>query len=138
MCGETCKHGSEGTGRWQHRPVTRHYDGFEDCNISEGASFDKVCELADFIEERGALGAKLYGHFGDDLEQARSSFDDYAGEHKSLAHFAEDLIQETGPEIPDAFQFYINWQAMGRDMELGGDVFTIETGFEQLHVFLSR
>jgi len=106
------------------------YDGFEGCNVSEYASFDMVCDLAAFIEERGKLGAKLYTHFGDDLDDA--------GEHKSLGEFAEDLTHETGPEIPSAFQYYIDWQAMGRDMELNGDVFTCSTGFEQIHVFWSR
>ncbi len=114
------------------------YDGFEGCNVSEYASFDTVCALAAFIAERGSLGAKLYTHFGDDLDAARASFDDYAGEHKSLGEFAKDLICETGPEIPTAFQYYIDWQAMGRDMELNGDIFTCETGFEQLHVFWQR
>ena len=36
------------------------YEGFDGCQISEWASFDAVCELADFIEEHGALGAKLF------------------------------------------------------------------------------
>ena len=114
------------------------YEGFEGCNVSEYASFDTVCELAAFIPESGVLGAKLYTHFGDDLDAARAAFDDHAGEHKNLAEFAEDLIRETGPEIPPAFQYYIDWQAMGRDMELNGDVFTCSTGFEQLHVFWQR
>lgn len=138
MCGETCKHGSEGTGRWQHRPVTRHYDGFEGADLSEHASFESVCALADFIKEHGTLAGKVYSHFGDDLAQASAAFDDYAGEYDSLAGFAEDLTEQTGPEIPAAFQYYIDWQAMGRDMELNGDVFTIETGFNQLHIFWSR
>lgn len=114
------------------------YEGFEGANLSEYAGFETVCALADFIEERGALAGKLYSHFGNDLEQARVAFDDYAGEFSSLADFAEDLTEQTGPEIPTAFRYYIDWQAMGRDMELNGDVFTIETGFDQLHVFWSR
>jgi hypothetical protein len=27
---------------------------------------------------------------------------------------------------------------MARDMEIGGDLFTLETGFEQVHVFWNR
>lgn len=114
------------------------YEGFEGARLSEYASFETVCALAEFIAERGALGAKLYEHFGDDLDQARAAFDDYCGEYESLADFAETLNRDTGPEIPDAFQYYIDWAAMGRDMELNGDVFAIETRFDQLHVFWSR
>ncbi|GAB1720496.1 MAG: hypothetical protein NTAFB09_22270 [Nitrosospira sp.] len=29
-------------------------------------------------------------------------------------------------------------ELMGRDMEMGGDIFTIETSFETMHVFWSR
>jgi antirestriction protein len=114
------------------------YEGFEGARLSEYAGFETVCALAEFIAERGPLSAKLYAHFGDDLGQARAAFDDYAGEHQSLADFAETLTRETGSNIPDAFQYYIDWQAMGRDMELNGDVFTIEVGFNELHVFWSR
>ena len=45
---------------------------------------------------------------------------------------------ECGPAIPKRYEYYIDWEAMGRDMELSGDVFTIETGFEEVHVFWSR
>lgn len=114
------------------------YDEFEDAHISEYASFEHVCALAAFISEHGALGAKLYNHFAEDLSQASAAFDDYAGEYTSLAEFAAQLTEDTGPETPESLQYYIDWQAMGRDLELGGDVFTIETRFDQLHVFWSR
>lgn len=114
------------------------YEGFEGASLSEYESFETVCALAEFITERGRLGAKLYRHFGDDLEQARAAFDDYAGEFQSLADFAEGMIRETGAGVPDHLQYYIDWQAMGRDMELNGDVFTVTLGFDQVHVFWNR
>lgn len=114
------------------------YEGFEGAEISEWASFDYVCELAAFITAHGELGAKLLTHFGGDLEQACAQFEDYAGEHQSLGAFAEELHAQTGTVIPDALQYYINWDALGRDMELNGDVFTCRTGFEQVHIFWSR
>ncbi len=46
------------------------YEGFEGARLSEYASFETVCALAEFISEHGALGAKLYREFGDDVEQA--------------------------------------------------------------------
>ncbi|GAB5458327.1 MAG: antirestriction protein ArdA [Henriciella sp.] len=114
------------------------YDGFDDAYISEYACLEHVCALAEFIFEHGTLGAKLYNHFGGDLSQASAAFNDYAGEYTSVAEFAEQLTGDAGPEVPDSLQYYIDWQAMGRDLELGGDVFTIETRFDQLHVFWSR
>lgn len=114
------------------------YEGFEGCTISEWASFDTVCELADFIEQHGRLGVRLYGHFGNSLDEARAAFDNHAGEYRSLADFAEEITRETGPEIPESLQYYIDWEAMGRDMELNGDVFTIKLGFDEVHVFWNR
>tara|TARA_R110000787_G_scaffold93939_1_gene196314 strand:- start:4317 stop:4829 length:513 start_codon:yes stop_codon:yes gene_type:complete len=114
------------------------YEGFEGCNISEYASFETVCDLADFIADHGALGAKLYRHFGDDLEQARAAFDDYAGEYRSAADFAEQLHEDTGTEIPQSLQYYIDWQALARDMALNGEIMVFQTGFDEVHIFWSR
>ena len=114
------------------------YEGFEGANLSEDASFETVCALAEFISEHGPLGAKVHRHYGDDLEQARAAFDDYAGEYRSVADFAEELTRESGTEIPTSLQYYIDWDAMGREMELNGDIFTVETGFDQVHIFWSR
>lgn len=114
------------------------YEGFEDCNLSEWASFDTVCALADFIVEHGVLGAKLYAHFSEDLDAAIAAFDEYAGEFNSVADFAEDLIRDTGPEIPSALEFYIDWEALARDMTINGEIIAIETAFDEVHVFWNR
>lgn len=111
------------------------YEGFEDARIEEYAGFEDVCLLAEFIAEHGELGGKLVAHFGGELEDAHKAMENYAGEHKSLGDFAAHLTEETGTPIPDNLRHYIDYDAMGRDMELSGDVFTIETGFEQVHIF---
>ena len=83
------------------------------------------------------MGAMLAEHFGGDLEEARKALDDqYAGSYKSLADFAEDITEQT-TVIPDALQFYIDYERMGRDMAVS-DVFTIEAAFDEIHVFWSR
>lgn len=114
------------------------YDGFDGAPIPEYAGFGWVCDLAEFINEHGELAAKILEHYCGDLEQAKAAFDDYAGCYTSLADFAETLTRETGPEIPDAFQYYIDWSAMGQDMALNGDMFTIELHFDEVHVFWCR
>lgn len=114
------------------------YEGFEGANLSEYASFETVCELADFIGEHGELGGKLYRYFGDDLEQARAAFEDYAGEYRSAADFAENLHEDTGTEIPESLRYYIDWQALARDMALNGEIMVFQTGFDEVHVFWSR
>lgn len=114
------------------------YEGFEGGEISEYASFDQVCDLAAFIEEHGGLGGKLLEHFCGDLAEARAAFEDYAGEYKSLEDFAFDLTEQSGTKIPDEIANYVDYAAMGRDIELNGDVFTVETGFEEVHIFWAR
>ena len=129
-------HGSEGAGRWQHRPATRHYEGFEGLSISEYEGIESVCEKAAFIEEHGRLGAEVAEHFGD-LETAQNAMeDDYAGVYRSLAEFAEELTEQT-TQIPESLQYYIDYDRMARDLEVN-DVFTVELGFEEIHVFWSR
>ncbi len=114
------------------------YEGFDGAEVSESAGFDRVCVLADYIGEHGELGGKLLEHFGQDLDEAHAAFEDYAGEHKNLGDFATDFTEETGTEIPESLALYIDYDAMGRDMELGGDIYTVETGFEQVHIFWSH
>ena len=51
---------------------------------------------------------------------------------------AEELHRDTGTEIPAALEYYIDWSALARDMELNGDIMVFETGFEDVHVFWTR
>ena len=96
-----------------------------------------MAALAAFIVERGKLGAKVLEHFGGDLDDAKAVFEEYAGEHKGLADFAQELTEET-TEIPKNLVNYIDYEAIARDMELNGDVFTVELGFDEVHVFWTR
>jgi antirestriction protein len=114
------------------------YEFFEAVSVSEYASFETVCDLADFVAEHGRLAAKLYAHFGDSLDEAKAAFEDYAGEFKSAADFAEDITRECGTQIPDSLQHYIDWEALARDMEMGGEILTIRTDFEKVHIFWQR
>ena len=114
------------------------YEGFYGYAVSESQSFKQVSSLAVFIGEQGKLGAELLTHFGGDIDDARNTLEEnYCGEYKSLADFAEELTTET-VTIPSQLAYYIDYQAMARDMELNGDVFTIELGFECTHVFWNR
>jgi len=113
------------------------FEGFEGAELSEYTSIETVIKIAGFVSEHGELGGKLLAHFGGDLEDAEAAFEHYAGHHKSLADFAQELTEET-TEIPSSLVYYIDYDAMARDMELNGDLFTIELGFEDVHVFWAR
>lgn len=112
------------------------YEGFESVHIEEYSGIAGACALAEFIEEHGALGGKLVTYFGD-LASAREAIEDhYAGEYRSLADFAQEITGET-TTIPENLQYYIDWERMGRDLEVN-DVLAIETGFDEVHIFWQR
>lgn len=110
-------------------------EGFGEVRIEEFTGLDRVSELASFITEHGEIGAALLAHFSGNLEEAREAIDDrYLGQHASLADYVQDVTEE-GTVIPEALRTYIDWQAMARDVALSGDLFTLTTAFDVVHVF---
>ena len=108
------------------------YEGFEGIHLGEYASFETVAEYAEFIEAHGKLGGKLIAYYSD-LDDARDAISDhYAGEYDSLSDYAEQLSEET-TQIPEALRYYIDYEAMARDLEIN-DVLAIEDG-HSVHVF---
>jgi antirestriction protein len=111
------------------------YEGFGGYRVSEYEGLESAHNVAVFIEEHGEIAGELLNNFGGDLEDAKKAIEEnYSGCYKSLADYAEELTEQTA-EVPENLAFYIDYERMGRDMELGGDVYTIETGFEEVHVF---
>jgi len=114
------------------------YEGFGGVRIAESEGIDRVAEIAAFIVEHGALGAAVLDHCADDLDEAREAITGrYLGMHASLADYVQELTEEC-MTIPEQLSGYIDWQAMAHDAEVGGDVFVIETGYQQAHVFAGR
>ena len=114
------------------------YEGFGSYTLSEYAAIETAHEVACFIAEHPDFGSELLNHFGGDLGDAKTAAEDnYCGCYKSLADYAQELTEET-TQIPEGLTYYIDYERMGRDMEMSGDIFTIETSFETMHVFWSR
>jgi antirestriction protein len=110
------------------------YEGYGSYRLSEYEGIQSAYEIACFIEEHGEVGAELLSHFST-IDEAKKAFEEnYAGCHESVADFAEELTTDT-TEIPESLAFYIDYEKMGRDLELGGDIFTIETGYREVHIF---
>ncbi|MCO8029314.1 antirestriction protein ArdA [Brevundimonas diminuta] len=114
------------------------YEGFEGVDISEYAGIDRVARMAAFIAEHGTLGAGLLEQFRGDIDQAETALQDcYHGQFASLADYMEELTTES-VTIPEALRYYVDWQAMARDAEMAGDLFTVETAHGEVHVFSNR
>lgn len=111
------------------------YEGFGSVRISEWESMELIADMAALIGEHNELGVATLSHFCGDIREARCALEDhYCGQYRSLADFARGITEET-TSIPEKLAYYIDYAAMARDMEMSGDVFTIETGFEVVHVF---
>lgn len=113
------------------------HEGFNGYSLGEYEGIEAVHEIALFIEEHPDFGGKLLEHFGDLDTAKKAAEEDYCGCHRSLADYAEELTEETS-EIPSSLRYYIDYERMARDMEMGGDVFTIEAGYQEVHVFWNR
>lgn len=67
---------------------------------------------------------------GLDLDEAIEEFQDkYAGTHGSLAAWAEEFADDTGmlAEVLENLRMYFDFEAWGRDQELSGHIWTIDT-----------
>ncbi|MGS2723967.1 antirestriction protein ArdA [Porticoccus sp. GXU_MW_L64] len=112
------------------------YEGFGSYRLSEYEGVDSAHEVACFIEEHDELGAELLAYYSD-IEEARKAIEEsYCGCHTSVADYAQELTEQTG-DIPSHLEMYIDYERMGRDMELSGDIFTIEAGYQEVHIFWS-
>ena len=113
------------------------HEGFGGAEIGEHAAIARVVEIAAFLRERGRLGALLLQEVDGDLGAAREAFEDYRGVYPGLADYVAELVEET-VDIPRMLRGYIDYDAMARDVLLNGEVFTVETARDAVHVFGRR
>ena len=71
-------------------------------------------------------------HYATDLDDIeRDATDSYQGEWNDVADFASDLLEEAYSEyleaLPGFLRYHIDYAAIGRDMELGGEIDTFDT-----------
>ncbi len=110
------------------------YEGFGGYRVEEYDSIDELHEIACFIEEHPVFGAELLNHCSDLKEAQKMAEESYNGCYTSLADYAQELTEQTG-DIPSHLEYYIDYDRMSRDMKLSGDIFSIETAHDEVHVF---
>lgn len=109
------------------------YEYFGSYQVNEYEGLESLHNIACFIEEFPDFAADLMAQFND-LDEARTCAEEhYCGCYTSLADYAQALTEET-TEIPKHLALYIDYERMGRDMEIN-DVFTIETAYNEVHIF---
>lgn len=122
------------------------YDGLPS-SLGEHPGLDVIAAYAELLEAAedrnipGDVAAELVDrHTVDDIERAKDTVEDeYQGAFGSLADWAENFEYNTGGmhDVPEHLRGYIDFAAIGRDAELGGDIRAIRSG-RSLYVFWNR
>lgn len=131
-----------------HEPIAEEwaihdYENFGELHLSEFEDIERVAQVAQAMVEHGPVFAGLASHFGgtSGVEEAeRYMQEGYCGCFDSLGDYAQELVEDCYGDVlkglPDFIRYHIDWDGIARDMELGGDVFTVACG-GKLHVFNS-
>jgi len=111
------------------------HEGFDGYSVGEYEGIDNVHEIACFIEEHPGFAGELLSQFSGNIDEARQAMEEsYCGCYGSVANYAQELTEETSL-VPKHLAFYIDYERMGRDMEMSGDIYTIQTAYDEVHVF---
>jgi antirestriction protein len=120
------------------------YEGFGGLSLGEYESIELVAEVASLLSEHGGMFGALVGHFGGlaNIEDAKACMEGgYHGAFKSLEdyvyEFVDDCYGDSVKGLPDFIRNHLDYEGMAHDLEISGDVFTIEYGGE-VHVFSSN
>ena len=110
------------------------YDGFGDLRLGEYPSLTSIHKIALFLQEHEELGEKLLNYTGCDIDHAQNLIDDnYLGKYEGIGDYAREMTKSC-TEIPHSIEYYIDYDSMGKDMLLD-DLFTLETDYNEVHVF---
>jgi antirestriction protein len=113
------------------------YQGFGQYSLSEYEGLESANNVACFIEEYPNFGTELLNYYSDIDEAKKVAEENYHGTFESLADYAQQLTEETS-DVPEHLAFYIDYDKMGRDMEMSGDIFSIEVSHCEVHIFWSH
>jgi antirestriction protein len=115
------------------------HENFCGYELDEYEHPETVVKVAAFVAEHGQLGARLLNH-SYDIDEARHVLEEqYAGTGDSLADWASEFLEESGQleEVPERWRPYLDLEQYAHDLELGGDIFTIDID-GGVHVFWTR
>jgi antirestriction protein len=115
------------------------HDNFQGIALNESESIETVAEIAELLREHDGAGAIAYNHFGD-LDDARKALaEQYYGEWSSLADWAEDYLRDTGglENVPESLRSYIDFERWANDLEMSGDIFSVEVD-RKVHIFSNQ
>jgi len=110
------------------------FENFGSFKVEEYSGIDEIAEYADAIKEHGEIIGEIMAWRGCTVDEAIETLQDhYCGEYQSEVDFAEEFTKECGHEVPKWLEYYIDWEAVARDMFIN-DFHSIEMN-GSTHVF---
>lgn len=105
-------------------------------NLSEHAGLDTLNAIKDAFEEVERCGHnwELYTQYcdykGDEIEPetVEAFFRQFRGQGDTLEDWCKEFLRDCGDlnEAPKSLHYYFDFEKYARDLELGGDIYTIE------------
>ena len=98
-------------------------------------------EIQEMLDESPVEDAEEWAihdkeNFGD-VEAAAQAMEHYQGSWASVVDYARDYM-ESCYEIPRWLEGYVDYRAMARDMEMGGDIVTVPRTDGRIHIFTNH
>lgn len=121
------------TGQPAEEWAIHDYENFGPLRIGEYESVEWITEVARGIAEHGAAFAAWANHAGSDRESLAGFQGAYLGEWESVEDYAAGLLDDLGAtaalaQLDEWLQPYVDLDVAGfaRDLEVGGDITTVE------------
>jgi len=97
---------------------------FESASISQGTIHRWFDELED-LDTNETIQISFLLDLGYTLDDALNRYDEVCLHYGTTKDYAQELIEET-TEIPESLRYYIDYEAIARDMSINGEIIEIE------------
>jgi antirestriction protein len=104
------------------------YSDFDDIKLSEYEDLETISEVAQNIVEHGELFIELYKDTYDIANSLDMIENRFIGTYDSVVEYLEETTDLS--EVPQHLQYYIDFEHMARDLELGGEITTFRINSE--------
>ena len=105
------------------------YEGFHGLTVGRYESLDTVFSWHEMFEENEHVPDVVISHLIQENRTANIG-DIYHGTYSRRGDYAAEMHEGIG-DIPEHLQAYIDWEAMERNLEMGGDISVLEDGCER-------
>jgi antirestriction protein len=119
------------------------YEGFGPLSIGEHEDLETIADLVEALNDHGEAYLAYADHVGLECASPADFMDVYCGVWSSMADYAQELAEDIASSREEALLMSegswpfscIDWERAGRELEMGGDNYTVETGDGNVYIF---